>query len=181
MIVLKIICLAITVITCVVNVIYLVNATRTFSDRFYEKLGNYDDRKLEKYKNGLYDYSDIQMEALKRDDVFSLMLLKQFLISLLFSVCGTITFFLGAHNFAKTNNYMPACMLSLLVIFFIMLPILMVIYVKKAKKLNIRLIHKYSPGLGGVIVPADLILYLAVCVSLSLGTVIGIIPIIFGL
>lgn len=58
MIVLKIICLVITVITCVVNVIYLVNVTRTFSDRFYEKLGNYDDRKLEKYKNGLYDYSD---------------------------------------------------------------------------------------------------------------------------
>lgn len=181
MIVLKIICLVITVITCIVNVIYLIKATRTFLDRFYKKYENYDDKKLEKYRNGLYDYSDIQMEALKRDDVFSLMLLKQFLISLLFSVCGTITFFLGAHNFAKTNNYMPACMLSLLVIFFIMLPILMVIYVKKAKKLKIRLIHKYSPGLGGVIVPADLILYLSVCVSLSLGTVIGIIPIIFGL
>lgn len=181
MIVLKIICLAITVITCVVNIVYLVNATRTFSNRFYEKLGNYDDRKLEKYKNGLYDYSDIQMEALKRDDVFSLMLLKQFLISLLFSVCGTITFFGGAHNFAKTTDYIPACMLSLLVIFFIMLPILMVVYVKKAKKLNIRLILKYSPGLGGVIVPADLILYLSLCISLSLGTVIGIIPVIFGL
>lgn len=181
MIVLKIICLAITVITCVVNIVYLVNATRTFSNRFYEKLGNYDDRKLEKYKNGLYDYSDIQMEALKRDDVFSLMLLKQFLISLLFSVCGTITFFGGAHNFAKTTDYIPACMLSLLVIFFIMLPILMVVYVKKAKKLNIRLIPKYSPGLGGVIVPADLILYLSLCISLSLGTVIGIIPVIFGL
>ena len=181
MIILKIICFIVTVITCIVNVIYLINSTKTFLDRFYEKLGNYDDRKLEKYKNGLYDYSDIQMEALKRDDVFSLMLLKQFLISLLFSVCGTITFFLGAHNFAKTNNYMPACMWSLLVIFFIMLPILMVIYVKKAKKLNIRIIHKYSPGLGGVIVPADLILYLSVCVSLSLGTVIGIISIILGL
>ena len=81
MIVLKIICFIVTVITCVVNVIYLINSTKTFSDRFYKKYENYDDRKLEKYKNGLYDYSDIQMEALKRDDVFSLMLLKQFLIS----------------------------------------------------------------------------------------------------
>lgn len=181
MIVLKIICLVITVITCIVNVIYLIKATRTFLDRFYKKYENYDDKKLEKYRNGLYDYSDIQMEALKRDDVFSLMLLKQFLISLLFSVCGTITFFLGAHNLAKTNNYIPACMWSLLVIFFIMLSILMVIYVKKAKKLNIRYIPKNSPELGGVIVPADLILYLSVFVSLSLGTVIGIIPIILGL
>lgn len=181
MIVLKIICLVITVITCIVNVIYLIKATRTFLDRFYKKYENYDDKKLEKYRNGLYDYSDIQMEALKRDDVFSLMLLKQFLISLLFSVCGTTTFFLGAHNLAKTNNYIPACMWSLLVIFFIMLSILMVIYVKKAKKLNIRYIPKNSPGLGGVIVPADLILYLSVCVSLSLGAVIGIIPIILGL
>ena len=181
MMVLKIICLAITVITCVVNIVCLVKSTKNFSDRFYKKLGNYDDRKLEKYKNGLYDYSDIQMEAQKRDDVFYLMLLKQFLISLLLSVCGTITFFFGAHNFAKTTDYIPACMWSLLVIFFIVLLILMVIYIKKAKKLNIRYIPKYSPGLGGVIVPADLILYLSLCISLSLGTGIGIIPIILGL
>lgn len=181
MIVLKIICLVITVITCVVNVIYLINSTKTFSDRFYKKYENYDDKKLEKYRNGLYNRTDRQIEMLKKGEVFILILLKQSLIAWLLSVCGTVMFFLGVHSFAKTQTYLAVYLWSLLVIFLILTIILLFVYTKKAKKVDLRYVYKYSPGLGGVIVPADLILYLSVCVSLSLGAVIGIIPIILGL
>ena len=102
MIVLIIICLVITVIICVVNIVYLINSTKTFLDRFYKKYENYDDKKLEKYRNGLYNRTDKQIEMLKKGEVFILILLKQSLIAWLLSVCGTVMFFLGVHSFAKT-------------------------------------------------------------------------------
>ena len=181
MIVLKIICFIVTVITCIVNVVYLIKSTKTFSDRFYKKYENYDEKKLEKYRNGLYNYSDIQVEALKRGEVFIFMLLKQSLIALLLSVCGTITFFFGAYNLAKTDNYIPVYMWSSLAIFLIMIPIFMVIYTKKAKTLGIRDVYKYSPELGTVCLPSGSSGCMALTVALNFAAVIGIIPIILGL
>ena len=181
MIVLKIICLVITVITCVVNVIYLINATKTFLDRFYKKYENYDEKKLEKYRNGLYNRTDRQIEMLKKGEVFILILLKQSLIAWLLSVCGTITFFLGVHNLAKTQTYLAVYLWSLLVIFLILTIILLIVYTKTAKKVDLRYVYKYSPELGSVDVPDSLVSLVSLAVSLNFAAVMGIIPIILGL
>lgn len=180
MIVLKIICFIVTVITCVVNVIYLIKSTKTFSDRFYKKYENYDDKKLEKYRNGLYNRTDKQIEMLKKGEVFILILLKQSLIAWLLSVCGTVMFFLGVHSFAKTQTYLAVYLWSLLVIFLILTIILLFVYTKKAKKVDLRYVYKYSPELGSVDVPDSLVSLVSLAVSLNFAAVIGIIPIIFG-
>ena len=167
-------------ITCVVNIVCLVKSIKNFSDKFYKKLGNYDDRKLEKYKNGLYNRTDKQIEMLKKGEVFILILLKQSLIAWLLSVCGTVMFFLGVHNFAKTQTYLAVYLWSLLVIFLILTIILLFIYTKKAKKVDLRYVYNYSPELGSVDVPDSLVSLVSLAVSLNFAAVIGIIPLIFG-
>mgnify|MGYP007106077752 CR=1 FL=1 len=67
MIVLKIICLVITVITCVVNVIYLVKFCKGFMGKFNKIYATYGLGENEKYKG--YDFDDNTVEKLKRTDV----------------------------------------------------------------------------------------------------------------
>lgn len=95
MIVLKIICLIITVITCIVNVIYLVKFCKGFMGKFNKIYASYGLDENEKYKG--YDFDDNTVEKLKRTEVILKILFQQIIISVPLSIIGIAAFAFGIY------------------------------------------------------------------------------------
>ena len=183
--ILKILLLIISFIALCINVFLFVRNNVRFSEIFTDKADKFDYNKFNKY-----DLSEERKEELKRDNVFYNILLKQAGVSLLLAVVGGIAFFVGAYK-TGSSKYLSFFGISYIVSFVITAIGLLIYYIKLAKKYrakfyageiykkNGKKVHRLTVGDYGF--PVLSVWLIALTLSLNLGTVIGTIPIIFGL
>ena len=177
MIVLKIICLAITVITCVVNIVCLVKFCKGFMGKFNKIYASYGLDENEKYKG--YDFDDNTVEKLKRTEVILKILFQQIIISVPLSIIGIAAFAFGIYGIGSMKCF-TVFVLAGFICYFISMMASLYLIKKLAKKTDTYLYVGRMMGRGCYesIIESCVISFF---VSFHLGAVIGIIPIILGL
>ena len=176
MIVLKIICLAITVITCVVNIVCLVKFFKGFMDKFNKIYATYGLDENEKYKG--FDFDDKTVEKLKRTEVILNILFQQIIISVPLSIIGIAAFAFGIYGIGSMKCF-TVFVLAGFICYFISMTASLYLVKKLAKKTDTFLYIGRMMGRGRYesIIESCIISFF---VSFHLGAVIGIIPVIFG-